>query len=84
MSRTYPERHSHRSPQWDGKVDPEIMAECIVIDSAFASWLMKRHLDNNDVLDMATVRAAWRAAWVEGVISERFRVRLAPLPDHDN
>lgn len=69
---SYPARHAHP--------DPETLAECILIDATLANWLVARNQADDDVLDMATVRDAWRAGWVEGVIRERYRPRLAARP----
>jgi hypothetical protein len=73
--RTYPRRHPH--------LDPGTLAECLVIDAAYLSWLESRRQNGDDVLDDKVLRSAWRTAWVEGVIRERLRATLGPLPPAD-
>ena len=50
--------------------DLDVMRECVRIDAVFTSWLMQ-HQDAP--ITPQVLRAAWRTAWVEGVIRERER-----------
>jgi hypothetical protein len=52
---------------------PSLIEECILIDTAFASWLLACRMNKVEAFDLRMLRSAWRTAWVEGVIRERQR-----------
>jgi len=89
MGRIYGRRHQHddaprddtRSTWLLANEHTQTLADCLIIDTAYMTWLLERQRKGDDVLDTSTLRLAWRTAWVEGIIHERFREPLPPLPE---